>query len=152
MDRTMKPISEQGCAACRHVIYTGSYDWRVLPCSPKRHAYLYRCEVCGSNWEVGERAAWEITADEAEAILRDAEPLAKLRSQLVAEGFRPDSYDLGDAKYPSETYVLKERDGDWVTFYAERGHENSLKTFPTFEEASQDLLRLLNSSPTTRRA
>jgi hypothetical protein len=147
----MKPISEQGCAACRHVIYTGSYDWRVLPCSPRRHAYLYKCSVCGSNWEIGERAAWEITTDEAAAMLKDAEPLAQFRSFLAAEGFRPGSYDLGDAKHPSETYVLKERDGAWVTFYAERGHENSLKMFPTFEEGSRELLRRLKADPTTRR-
>jgi hypothetical protein len=68
----MKPTSQQGCTACRQVIYSGSYDWRTLPCSIKRHAYLYRCEACGTNWELGERAAYEISADEAAAILEDA--------------------------------------------------------------------------------
>lgn len=145
-----KPTSEQGCPTCRHAIYSGSYDWRALPCSVRRHAYLYRCDVCGSNWEIGERAAFEITADEAEAILKDAGPLANLRALLAAEGFRRDSYDFGDAEYPSEVYVLKARDGAWVTFYAERGHQNSLKTFETFETASQELLRMLRGDPTTR--
>lgn len=79
--------------------------------------------------------------------------LTTLRALLVSEGFRPDAYDLGDPGWRvSETYALRERDGGWVTFYAERGHERSLKTFQTLDEAAQELLRLLRADPNTRQS
>ncbi len=77
--------------------------------------------------------------------------LETLRALLVAEGFRPDAYALGDTVNPSETYVLQARDGGWVTYYAERGHENSLAAFPTLDEAANGLLGALRRDPTTRR-
>lgn len=147
----MKTTSEQGCPICRQAIYSAAYQTRELPCSVKRHAYLYRCGTCGSNWEIGERSAWEITPDEAAAIRNDDDRLAVLRAHLVAEGFRSDAYDLGDAENPSETYVLRDRNGAWATFYAERGHENSLRVASTFEEGSQELVRRLRADPSTRK-
>jgi hypothetical protein len=71
----MKTTSEQGCPICRQAIYSAAYQTRELPCSVKRHAYLYRCGTCGSNWEIGERSAWEITPDEAAAIRNDDDRL-----------------------------------------------------------------------------
>lgn len=147
----MKPTSDQGCPTCRQAIYSGAYQSRELPCSIKRHAHLYRCGICGSNWEIGERAAWVIAPDDAAAIRNDDDRLVALRARLAAEGFRSDAYDLGDAENPSETYVLRDRNGTWVTFYAERGHENSLTVMPTFEEGSQELVRRLREDLTTRR-
>lgn len=78
--------------------------------------------------------------------------LNALRSLLIAQGFRPDAYVLGDTVNPSETYVLEPRDGGWVTFYAERGLETSIKAFPTLDEAAQELLGVLSADPTTRRS
>lgn len=78
--------------------------------------------------------------------------LQTLRALLLAEGFRPDAYDLGNAGHPSETYALRERDGAWVTFYAERGLETALMKFSTLEEAADQLLRDLRADPTTRYA
>lgn len=78
--------------------------------------------------------------------------LQTLHELLVAEGFRPDAYALGDAINPSETYALQERSGGWVTFYAERGNENSLSMFSTLDKAAQDLLRRLRADPSTRRS
>lgn len=77
--------------------------------------------------------------------------LQALSARLDAEGFRPDSYEFGGAKHLSETYVLEERDGVWVTFYAERGLERSLATFARLEAAAEDLLRRLDGDPLTRR-
>lgn len=78
--------------------------------------------------------------------------LQNLRTLLIAEGFRSDAFDLDDTEHPSETYVLRERDGAWVTFYAERGHENSLMAFPTMDEASREPLSRLRADPSTRRS
>lgn len=78
--------------------------------------------------------------------------LRALHELLVAEGFRPDAYELGDAINPSETYVLQERSGGWVTFYAERGNENSLTTFSTLDQAAQDLRRRLRADPSAHRS
>lgn len=76
--------------------------------------------------------------------------LETLRALLIAEGFRPDAYDLGNAGHPSETYALRERDGAWVTFYAERGLETALQKFSTLAEAAGQLLRDLRADPNTR--
>lgn len=73
-----------------------------------------------------------------------------VRARLIAEGFRPDSFDLGDAKNPSEVYALHQRDGAWVIFYAERGLERSPATFDSLEPASKELLRRLREDPSTR--
>ncbi len=75
------------------------------------------------------------------------EELAKI---LVAEGFRADCYDLtgGGTK---ELYVLKEDRGLWSVFYAERGHENSKRTFTNVSLACHDLLSRIRSDPTTKK-
>ncbi len=78
--------------------------------------------------------------------------LSTLRALLLSEGFRADAYDLGEAgRQPSETYALRERNDEWVTFYAERGRENSLRVFPSFADAAHDLVARLREDPTTRR-
>jgi hypothetical protein len=77
--------------------------------------------------------------------------LLSLREFLASEGFRRDAYDLeDDGPEPSETYVLRIRDGGWVTFYAERGRENERRFFPTFTTAAEDLIVRLKSDPSTR--
>lgn len=78
--------------------------------------------------------------------------LSSLRALLISEGFRPDAYDLGEPGWrPSETYALREREGGWVTFYAERRHENSLRAFTTFAEAAADLIGRLRADHSTHR-
>lgn len=77
--------------------------------------------------------------------------LLTLREFLTSEGFRPDAYDLGDdGAEPSETYVLRTRDGGWVTFYAERGRENESRFFAAFTAAAEDLVARLKGDPSTR--
>lgn len=41
---------------------------------------------------------------------------------------------------PSECFVIRERHGVWETFYAERGLETGLSTFPTEDAACRALL------------
>ena len=41
---------------------------------------------------------------------------------------------------PSECFVLRERHGVWETFYAERGLETGLSTYPTESAACDALL------------
>jgi hypothetical protein len=65
---------KKACDACRQVIYSASYDWKALPQNVKRHALVYRCDDCGTYWEIGERAAWPISDAEAAELLRDAAP------------------------------------------------------------------------------
>lgn len=77
--------------------------------------------------------------------------LQALRSLLIDQGIRHDAYVLGDTVNPSEAYVLQARGSEWVTFYAERGLETSLRAFVTLDEAAQELLRALSSDPTTRK-
>jgi hypothetical protein len=52
---------------------------------------------------------------------------------------------------PSESFVICERDGFWVVFYAERGKQQGLQTFETESDASEYLLNKLRRDPTTRR-
>lgn len=65
------------------------------------------------------------------------------REQLVAqmklEGLRADML-CEQSDIPSECFVLRQGGEVWETFYAERGLETGLQTFPTEDAACQDLL------------
>jgi hypothetical protein len=79
------------------------------------------------------------------AIMR-VEELAVL---LVAEDFRPDSYDpLGRGK--NESYVLGIDRGMWSVFYRERDKENDKRMFTDESLACADLMARLRSDRTTR--
>ncbi len=66
------------------------------------------------------------------------------------EGIRADLIDTG-TPWQSECYVVTERDGGWVAYYAERGLERSLTAFATEDEACRHVLGKLRADPSARR-
>lgn len=62
-----------------------------------------------------------------------------LVEQMIVEGLPLDMLCLR-ASAVSECYVVREGPGGWETFYAERGLETGLATFPTEDAACRSLL------------
>lgn len=76
--------------------------------------------------------------------------LRGLRLAMEREGMRQDAVHSGPLE-PSESFVICERDGHWVVYYAERGEQTNLHTFATEADACDYLLQELRNDPTTRR-
>jgi len=64
---------------------------------------------------------------------------AQLIEQMRLEGIPADILYQSTA-LPSECFVLRQNGEVWETFYAERGLETGLQTFPTEDAACLDLL------------
>ena len=64
---------------------------------------------------------------------------AELAEQMRLEGIPLNLVDWRSTR-PSECFVIEERGPAWVTFYAERGLETGLQTFPTEDAACQHIL------------
>lgn len=63
----------------------------------------------------------------------------QLIEQMKLEGLRADMLCV-ENEIPSECFVIRQNGGVWQTFYAERGLETGLQTFPTEDAACRDLL------------
>lgn len=72
-----------------------------------------------------------------------------LRRSMVENGIRQDAVDDGSLRQ-SECFVITERSGVWIVFYAERGLEREAKSFPTEDAACRHLMSILLADPTTR--
>lgn len=81
-----------------------------------------------------------------QAITMDVE---SLRLTMREEGIRPDVVDAG-ARWPSESYVICQRDAGWVVYYAERGMEQGLRWFPSEGDACAHLIGRLREDTTTK--
>jgi hypothetical protein len=62
-----------------------------------------------------------------------------LIEQMKLEGLRADML-CAETDIPSECFVIRQNGRVWETFYAERGLETGLQTFPTEDAACRDLL------------
>ena len=58
---------------------------------------------------------------------------------MKLEGLRADML-CDPSDIPSECFVVRQNGRVWETFYAERGLETGLQTFPTEDAACRDLL------------
>jgi len=73
----------QGCRACRAAWDTPSREPLTFQgTNHERHAHLHQCGRCGAYWEEGERAASEISAEQASDFLQGVEMEEKARKIL----------------------------------------------------------------------
>lgn len=75
----------------------------------------------------------------------------ELRTLLIEEGFRSDSYCL-EGGLPSEAYCLENRRSEWEVYYSERGDRSGERTFSSESEACANLLERLREDSSTKRS
>lgn len=73
----------------------------------------------------------------------------ELQALLVREGFNTKSYSLEPAEV-DEALCLREENGRWCVYYAERGLQSGKKVFSNEAEACAFFLAEMRSDPTTR--
>jgi hypothetical protein len=74
---------------------------------------------------------------------------AELLSILCQEGFRESSYSLA-GEHPDEALCLREEQGRWCVYYAERGLKTGKQFFESEEAACEHFLTEMIADPTTR--
>lgn len=77
--------------------------------------------------------------------------IPQLKAALDQLGVRSDAYDFIGGVRANETYVLREREGLWEVYYAERGLQSGLRCFASEEQACNHVLKRIERDPTTRR-
>jgi hypothetical protein len=84
-------MSAAGCVVCREGWYRGERP-RLLLTSTARQALVFRCDSCGTFWEVTERLAAVLPADEQLSWARDLG-----RAVVLYVGW-------GDSRFPRERF------------------------------------------------
>ena len=74
---------------------------------------------------------------------------SELLSVLRREEFKESSYSLASGN-PDETLCLREEQGRWCVFYAERGLQTGKEFFTSEEAACDHFLNAMRADPTTR--
>lgn len=74
---------------------------------------------------------------------------SELKALLVQEGFKSKTYSLepGEA---DEALCLRDENGQWCVYYAERGLQTGKKVFSSEAEACAFFLAEMRSDPTTQ--
>jgi hypothetical protein len=74
---------------------------------------------------------------------------SELAALLVQESFKSKTYSLEPAEV-DEALCLREENGQWCVYYAERGLQTGKKFFSSEAQACSFFLTEMRSDPTTR--
>ena len=74
---------------------------------------------------------------------------SELRALLIREHFRSNTYSL-EPREVDEALCLREEDGQWCIYYAERGLQSGKRLFASESEACSCFLSMMRSDPTAK--